>query len=347
MNFAHFKAGKDDDGRRLDRIIRRFLGGEPISSIYKSLRKGLVKLNGKKCGGNEKVFEGDDIQIADFLVSKNTGKTTPNSLKEQKQKRNAEPLPNSMIILRNEDFLVLNKPYDIAVQGGNGKISLSDMVKSDWEFHHQKKDSLSFSPGPLHRLDRKTSGILVFSQSLKGAKYFSDLIKNHTAKKIYLALCQGNLKAKQSWKDEISREENEKRGKKTEFQTVKVGEKNEKSKSAVTHAFPLAHGIFADDKKHEKTEVTLVRFEIETGRTHQIRAQSANHGFPLLGDTAYGGKKIEAKKYGRDFFLHAAELILPESKIECEISENFKKILSDSLINAAESIIINSYGFQS
>ena len=333
MNFAHFKAGKDDSGRRFDRIIRRFLNEESISSIYKSLRKGLIKLNGKKSDGSTKVFEGDDIQIADFLVSKSE-KNAENNF--QDEAKNAKPLPESMIIFRNEDFLILNKPYDIAVQGGNGKKSLSDMVKSDFEFHHQKKDSLSFSPGPLHRLDRKTSGILVFSQSLKGAKYFSEIIKNHTARKIYIGLCQGNLKSEQSWNDEISKSE-ETESKKNAFKTVKIGAENENSKTAVTHASPLAHGIFPDAKK---TEVTLVKYEIETGRTHQIRAQSASHGFPLLGDTAYGGEKIDASKYGRDFFLHAAALILPESKIECEISENFKKILSDSLINISNGITI-------
>ncbi len=335
MNFVHFKAGKDDSGRRFDRIIRRFLSEESISSIYKSLRKGLIKLNGKKCDGSAKVFEDDGIQIADFLVSKNEKASGQNLYKNEKI---AKPLPESMVIFRNEDILILNKPYDIASQGGNGKTSLSDMVKSDWEFHHQKKDSLSFSPGPLHRLDRKTSGILVFSQSLKGAKYFSEIIKNHTARKIYLGLCQGNLKSKQSWNDEISKTESEdSKSQKNTFKTVEIGAGNENSKTAVTHAYPLAHGIFHGAKK---TEVTLVKYEIETGRTHQIRAQSAKHGFPLLGDTAYGGEKIDASKYGRDFFLHAAALILPESKIKCEISENFKKILSDSLINPDKGIII-------
>ena len=68
MNFKHFKAGMDDSGRRLDRVLRRFLSEENLSSIYKSLRKGLIKVDGKKCDGNFRVSEGSDLQIADFLL---------------------------------------------------------------------------------------------------------------------------------------------------------------------------------------------------------------------------------------------------------------------------------------
>ena len=110
----------------------------------------------------------------------------------------------------------------------------------------------------------------------------------------------------------------------------------------MTHAFPLAHGKFG------QTDVTLVKYEIETGRKHQIRAQSSFHGFPLIGDTAYGGQKIDSSKYGRDFFLHAAELDFPQEnelqnlpeKITCPIQDDFKYFLSFSLINENWSVKI-------
>lgn len=334
MDFVHFKAGKDDDGRRLDRIIRNFLDEKSLSLLYKSLRKGLIKLNGKKCRGDEKVQKDDDIQIAGFLAKSNSEPADKKNGSLPKNSKNCAPLNDKIIIFRNEDLLILNKPYDLPVQGGNKNASLAEMVQGDYEFYHQKKESLSFKCGPLHRLDRKTSGIIVFSQSLKGAKWFSAAIKNHTARKIYLGICQGNLKENENWNDEITNSaENEK------FKTVKVNnsaaapEKN--TKNAVTHAFPLAHGKFG------QTEVTLVKYEIETGRKHQIRAQSAFHGFPLIGDTAYGGQKIDSSKYGRDFFLHAAELDFPSGKemeslpekITCPLQDDFRNFLSFSLIN--------------
>ena len=75
---------------------------------------------------------------------------------------------------------------------------------------------------------------------------------------------------------------------------------------------------------------------IKTGRTHQIRAQAAFHGFPLLGDTAYGGQKIDAKRFGQEFFLHAHELHFPKDNplglaesITAPISQAFEKILQE------------------
>lgn len=361
MDFSHFTAGKDDDGRRIDKVLRRFLAEKNLSEIYKSLRKGLVKLNGKKCAPDAKVSENDDIQIADFLISDIKCSLINQNQNSSKNQKTPKPLDSKIIIFKNEDLLILNKPYDISVQGGNGKTSLSDFVQSDYDFYHQKKGSLSFKCGPLHRLDRKTSGILVFSQSLKGARWFSSAIKNHRTRKIYLGICEGNLAEKQEWKEELidNGELTIDKYQRSDFRTVKVLKKSDfdklkhrDSKIAVTHAFPISHGKFFGKK------ITLVKFEIETGRKHQIRAQSAFHGFPLLGDVAYGGGKIDSQKFGRDFFLHAWELDFSKTshaefisasnssgnsgkstienlpkKIVCEIPEDFKNFLSFCLKN--------------
>ncbi|MBR6913189.1 MAG: hypothetical protein IKN34_05210 [Treponema sp.] len=85
MDFKHFTAGKDDDGRRLDKIIRRFLDENALSSIYKSLRKGLVKVNGKKRSAEFKVSENDDIEIAEFLIQKSREQN------QQNQKEDTNP----------------------------------------------------------------------------------------------------------------------------------------------------------------------------------------------------------------------------------------------------------------
>ena len=82
MDFIHFTAGKDDSERRLDRVLRNFLSEEHLSSIYKSLRKGLIKVNGKKCDGNFRISQGDDIQIAVFLL-KESHETCPPEAKSQ------------------------------------------------------------------------------------------------------------------------------------------------------------------------------------------------------------------------------------------------------------------------
>ncbi len=311
MNFTHFTAGKDDSERRLDRILRRFLNEENLSSIYKLLRKGLVKVNGKKADGNFRVSEGDDIQIADFLLSKTQfeGENSDKTASHAKQ----SPLSKDIIIFKNESILILNKPYDIPVQpsaSSNGK-SLAEIVQGDYELTH-KNTSLAFRTGPLHRLDRKTTGLIAFSQNLDGAKWFSEKIKSHEIQKVYLAILEGNLTQNAVWEDHIQKLEVSTKSNCTVpfvhdegFHTVSVNSSDE-GKFAHTEVFPLSHARF------NGKEVTLARILIITGRTHQIRSQCAYHGFPLLGDTAYGGTKIDSKKFGQDFFLHAAELYFPK-----------------------------------
>ncbi|MBQ4377749.1 MAG: RluA family pseudouridine synthase [Treponema sp.] len=336
MTFSHFTAGKDDSERRLDRILRRFLNDENLSSLYKSLRKGFIKVNGKKCEGNFRVTEGDDIQIADFLLKPDNAQKNPGV--------ESTRLPLEQItVLKTPSLLFLNKPYDIPVQpssSSNGN-SLSEIVQEEYEKSH-KNNSLSFRSGPLHRLDRKTTGIIAFSQDLEGARYFSEVIKNHTVQKFYFAILEGKLTQNQVWKDYINKEDgNKKQGtssvntpKNTHFfHTVSVSSESdeygaENGKFAHTEVFPLSYGFF------EKKDITFVRILIKTGRTHQIRSQSQRHGFPLLGDTAYGGTKINSQKYGQDFFLHAGELHLPEDNplglpqiIKAPLPEDFMKML--------------------
>ena len=116
------------------------------------------------------------------------------------------------------------------------------------------------------------------------------------------------------------------------FHTVTLAETG---KRAHTIATPLAYGSY-----HGKA-VTLVRCDISTGRKHQIRAQAAHHGFPLLGDTAYGGTAISETQ---DFFLHAHRLGIGENplglppEIQSDISTNFAKMLSICLIKYVHAV---------
>ncbi len=304
MDFRHFTAGKDDDGRRLDRIARKFLDGSALSSVYKFLRKGLIKVNGKKRSAEFKVSENDDIEIADFLVS-NAGKSGD---EEDGGKREGTTLDERMVLKRTKDILLLNKPYDVCVQPSrNSKSeSLSEIVEAD--FLSRKSagggDSLSFRTGPLHRLDRKTTGLIAFSQSLAGAKTFTSLMAAHRIKKTYIGIMEGRLEREETWRDRIEKEDSEQENG-NGFHKVKVeDEENGCGKISVTKAAPLFFGKIGD------AEATVVKFEIETGRTHQIRSQSKTHAHPLLGDTAYGSNR--RTNLGRDFFLHAYRIEFDE-----------------------------------
>lgn len=294
MNFKHFTAGKDDSGRRLDRVLRAFLTEESLSAVYKSIRKGLIKVGGRKRGGDFRISEGDDIQIADFLLA------PPRSASEK-----APPLPQfsleSHTVFRNEAVLILDKPYNVPVQPGSSShgISLSEIVQRHHALAHTG-ESLSFRTGPLHRLDRKTTGLIVFSQNLEGARWFSKAMRNHSIQKTYLAVVEGHLTESMILENNIQKSAGSSdRG----FRTVAITGRDS-GKYARTEVSPVRQGFF------EGREITLARIVIKTGRTHQIRIQCAHNGFPLLGDTAYGAEKVRPV-CGQDFFLHAAALHFP------------------------------------
>ena len=325
MEFRDFTAGKDDDGRRLDRILRIFLKDKSLGEIYKLLRKGLIKVNHAKAKPEAHVSEGDVISIADFLFNSEGDDVTETT----KVSKNSAPSKNQLnIIFENEHLLIIDKPYGISVHGagagaGSTQLSLDKAVTAYYENKTagKKDNSLAFRPGPLHRLDRNTTGLLVFSMSLEGAKWFSDGIKNHTIHKKYYGLAEGKLPETQNWEDTLSDSETTLKG----FHTVTQDDDGLK---AQTLAKPLAYG------KLNNKDVTLVEYSIKTGRKHQIRAQSKLHGHPLAGDKAYGGTDPKQKVFTREYYLQAFSLSFPENnplglpkEIKMGLSSDFLRLL--------------------
>lgn len=325
MDFIDFTADENDAGRRIDKIVRRLMPDHSLGMIYKYFRKGLVRKNKGKTKPEEKVSLGDNINIAAFLL---------NSDSHSQPQKNISQKPQIHISLGSDVFLnqhirIINKPYDIPVQGGkNISLSLDTIISQEYLQMQQEKGqspSLSFRPGPLHRLDRKTTGILAFSQSLLGAQWFSQAIKEHTIGKEYLALVEGHLQHEQIWQEEIARQA---QGKSQGFVQSQI---SREGKKAHTKATPVAWGTF------QGKPITLVHLEISTGRTHQIRLHCSHHGFPLLGDTAYGGSAIitgNTKKSHQDFFLHAWKMKFPSDNplqlpplVEAPLSENFRNMI--------------------
>ncbi len=337
MDFLQYTAGIDDDGRRLDRVIRIFLNEVPMSEIYKLIRKGLIRLNGKKTECSTRIKKDDVLQIAKSIAAAPLISVQPDS--------DSGAIAENIHfddVFKNEHIRIINKPYGVSVHGGGNSraVSLEQIVKQQFareQAEKQDKDnkSLSFRPGPLHRIDRHTTGLVVFSQSLGGAKVFSRMLQSHVIKKEYLAVLCGNLSGIETWEDIIS-DATDKADviieKKSTFHTVRVCDENEKQngKKARSKATPVAHGVY------DGIEITLALIEIETGRKHQIRSQCAYHGHPLLGDTAYGGKNPSG--IDGHFLLHAwrmifhadNELCLPEV-ITAPLPTNFQFFIKNHL----------------
>lgn len=320
MDFKDFTAGRDDDSRRLDRIVKRILEKSPEINCHEIIRKKLVRLNQKKASSDSKVHEGDVISVAAFLLEKN-------SVESAGRKKNLARLPEIRTVFENEHVLVVYKPRGISVQpSSSGETSLCEIISGK---NSGAEDSISFRSGPLHRIDRNTSGMVAFSRSLTGAKWFSEALQDKLIKKTYLGISEGKLEKSVSWEDFISDGESI-----SGFYRVKVVQDGDSGKKAVTHARPVAYG------KKDGLDITLIEYRIDTGRKHQIRCQSAFHGHPLLGDNAYGG-------HGSTFYLHAAKLEFPEKNplglppiLECPIPDDFKKIIDLNLIKSTGQLII-------
>ncbi|GHV81597.1 hypothetical protein AGMMS49991_01550 [Spirochaetia bacterium] len=149
--------------------------------------------------------------------------------------------------------------------------------------------SLSFKPGPLHRLDKPSSGIVVFSLTLEGAQLFSALLREHRLRKRYIALTDGCLENAETWDDPLIRDHEQEK-------TFPAAQNTPGAKPALTRILPLA----------ATRRYSLIMLEIETGRTHQIRAQAAFHRHPLSGDRKYGGSPLPC-----GLLLHAWSLEFP------------------------------------
>jgi 23S rRNA pseudouridine955/2504/2580 synthase len=284
-------AGADDSGRRLDRVLRKALRQTPLSVIHRMLRQGLVLVDGRKAGPDRRVLAGETITVP---VTEGA---------EPEREKNTHDMPE--ILFEGSGLLILNKPAGLSV---HGRESIDSTVQS--YLVPKLRPSLSFKPGPLHRLDRPSSGVLVFSTSLEGARRFSAMMREGKIKKQYLAIVEGCVEGAEVWEDELFRDSKIKK-----TFTGSSGENNTnhvKGKPALTRV-----KVIIGNKDY-----SLVLFEIETGRTHQIRTQAASRRHPLLGDKKYGGGPLSGC-----FLLHAWRLYMPPPfppMVEAPLPENFQ-----------------------
>jgi 23S rRNA pseudouridine955/2504/2580 synthase len=282
---------KDDDGKRFDKIIRKVFPAQKLSSLYSAIRKGEILLNQKKAKHFTKVFSGDMISYLPHLQS-------PLTNKEQKPIPAFDPQQReflkSITIFENQDVLVLNKPRGYLVHGQH---SLTSLVENYWL--SQQKYSLSFKPGPVHRLDRNTTGLKFFALSIKGARLLTLLFRQALVKKVYITLVCGKITKKQVWVDWIARDTAAKQSFVTD---------QRQGKKAVTQVIPIG----------SKNNISCLLCLPETGRTHQIRLQAQLHKHPLIGDRKYGYSSSQPY-----YILHAGGIHLSKQGKQLDIPPLF------------------------
>jgi 23S rRNA pseudouridine955/2504/2580 synthase len=285
--------GPNDSGRRLDRVVRKAFPALPLARVYSAIRAGDIRVNGRKRRKDFRVHDGDELQYAAALGATGGGRPAAPSPSPVPPIEHDEPLA-ARIVFQDSHLLVVNKRRGELVHGAG---SLTTAVEQ--HLAGTLAPGVSFRPGPLHRLDRNTSGLIVFSASLLGAQAMSRALRSRRVIKRYVAVLGGTICEPCEWADALSRT--------ADRRTRAAGAG--RGQRAVTVVEPVAA---AGRATGSDAAATLAIVRIVTGRTHQIRAQAAIHGHSLPGDRKYGGPPLPG-----GYLLHAGSLTVaaPEEGI--------------------------------
>lgn len=268
-------AGKNDAGQRLDKFLAKLMPRLSKNMLYKGIRKNCVKVNGKHIKDIAlKLSDGDILTLyfSDDFFEK------PSYLSDF-----INISPKLDIIYEDENLLLVNKPQGVLVHEDNGQNpeNLLSHIKS---YLYQKGEyspdnENTFSPALANRLDRGTGGIVIAVKNAEALRIINEKIKTREIKKFYLCLAYGHLDKKEC---EISGYllRNEKSRKVYFSDTPFDGAKNTLTRYRVLEEFP---------------DYSLLEVELETGRTHQIRAGFSHIGHPILGDRKYSLPEINRK----------------------------------------------------
>ncbi|MEN9309574.1 MAG: hypothetical protein RL173_3506 [Fibrobacterota bacterium] len=278
---TEFSVPEGDAGQRLDRYLRRVLPEVPLSRIFSLLRKGAVRLNGRKAKGEARL-EPDDKILVD-VPSEDLRQAPPDRAAGGGFRGRIE------VLFEDDDLLVLDKPAGMAVHPGTGTPPGTTVIERVWQ--ELGVSNSVFQPALAHRLDRGTSGVLVVAKTRKALLDIQRQIQSKDTPKEYIALVEG-VPAKNSGviKERLTRVDSRDRGAKSVV--AKAGEE----------------GLDSETRWKLRTrfgEYALVDVQILSGRLHQIRAHMASIGHPVAGDDRYGTVKFAGLKRP---FLHAARL---------------------------------------
>lgn len=289
---------KDLIGLRIDKAVSSKDKDLSRAAVQRMIEEGNILVNSKNTKMAYKISLGDEITII---------KEEPKEIEIK-----AEDIPLD-IIYEDDDILVVNKQKGLVVHPGNGNPD-GTLVNA---IMNKCKDSLSgiggeIRPGIVHRIDKDTSGLLIIAKNDKAHINMSEQIKNHEVKKTYIALVRGKTKENQATIDMPIARSNKDR---TKMAVSKNG------KNAITH-FEVIERFLG---------YTLLKINIETGRTHQIRVHLSQIGYPIVGDFVYSNGKNPFGVQGQ--MLHSSELEFrhpitgKEMKLQAQLPEYFEEVL--------------------
>ncbi|MCT8977341.1 RluA family pseudouridine synthase [Clostridium sp. CX1] len=292
--------GPNEAGQRLDKFLRKWLKDVPLSAIYKSIRKGDVKINGKKAKEKYSLEEGDILETREIVTE------------QKKEKFNRIENEFLKVIYEDDNMLLVEKWPGVLVHSDrkNGAPTLTDYVLSYLfdKGDYRPESEITFIPAPCNRLDRNTSGIVIFGKNFEALKLLNEMIRERKIEKYYQAVVSGRIKDG-LYEAYISKDEGE--------NISKVFEEPRKNTKKISTDVKTIKSIGT---------FSLVELELLTGRSHQLRAHLSHLGNPIVGDSKYGTAKSNSffvNKYGLNYqFLYAYKLIFKDCPEKLAYMEN-------------------------
>jgi 23S rRNA pseudouridine955/2504/2580 synthase len=298
-----FIVNSDSNGQRIDNFLLKTLKEASKSNIYKLLRKGQIRVNGKRTKPIYRVKTQDVVRIPPFMIPDEKGELfiSDNLMNQVRES----------IIFENNNFLIINKPSGLAVHSGTGvRVGLVEICKKLF-------DDIDIQLA--HRLDRETSGCVVLTKNRDSLNDFNSQSKEDTLIKKYSALVRGVIK-----NDFIVELSLDTSARQNGERTVEVSESGKWAKTKFT----------VSEFYQGKIPATLLQCQLFSGRTHQIRVHASATDCPLAGDQRYGDGKFNKKLRDlglKRLFLHASSIQFKDGDETIIVSADLPRKLQNIL----------------
>lgn len=275
----------DDDGVRIDRWFKRHYPDVGFGQLQKIMRKGEVRLDGKRVKGSERVEPGQVVRVPPLTMSKK-----PQAVKTEKKLSDKEiDEVQSWVLYKDNHVIALNKPAGLPTQGGTGQARHLDGLLDALRFGSKHRPRL------VHRLDKDTSGALLLGRTPNAAAALAAAFQTKETDKRYFAVVKG-VPGVRDARIEVKMEKAPIKG-------------NERMVVSDTGKKSVTDYIVVEAAGHEASWLALKPL---TGRTHQLRLHTAELGHPIIGDGKYGGREaFLSGAVSRKLHLHSRFITFP------------------------------------